>query len=138
MNPKPVPEIDDITRPFWEAAQRRTLELQRCDNCGTWIFYPNAWCTACYSRTLSWYPVSGRGNVYSYSIVHHPPFAAFSVDVPYVLATIELEEGPHMMTNIVHCAHEAVYVTMPVTVCFEDRNGFLVPQFEPARGVAGR
>jgi len=138
VNPKPVPEIDDITRPFWEAVQRRTLELQRCDTCGTWIFYPTAWCTACYSHALSWYPVSGRGSVYSYSVVHHPPFAAFSVDVPYVLATIELEEGPHMMTNIVHCAHETVYVAMAVTVCFEDRNGFLVPQFEPAPGVAGR
>lgn len=132
MNPKPLPDIDDITRPFWDAVQRRTLALQRCDDCATWIFYPNTWCTACFGRALSWHPVSGRGSVYTYSVVHYPPFEAFAAEVPYVLATVELEEGPHMMTNIVGCHHEAVHVGMRVQICFEDRNGFLVPQFGPA------
>ncbi len=134
MNPKPVPDIDLITRPFWDAVQRRTLELQRCDDCAAWIFYPNEWCTSCYGRRLSWRAVSGRGSVYTFSVVHQPPFAAFAAEVPYVLATIELDEGPHMMTNVVNCAPDGVYIGLPVTVCFEDRNGFLVPQFEPAAG----
>ena len=135
MSLKPLPEIDELTRPFWDAVQRGSLEIQRCRDCAQWVFYPNAWCTACYGKALEWKPVTGFGSVYSYSVVHYPPYASFAADVPYVLATIELDEGPHMMTNVVHCAWADVRIGMRVRLCFETRQGFRIPQFEPAAGA---
>jgi uncharacterized protein len=134
VSAKPKPEISDLTRPFWDAVQNDELHLQRCTACSTWIFYPNAWCTACYATELEWAPCSGRGTVWSYSVVYQAPYAAFERDVPYVLATIRLDEGPQMMTNLVNCPPEMVEVGMPVRFTVETRSGgFKVPQFEPVR-----
>ncbi len=132
MSAKPLPEVSDLTRPFWDAVQKSELHLQRCTVCSAWIYYPSEWCTACYATDLEWLPCSGRGVVWSYSIVHQAPYAAFEGDVPYVLATVRLEEGPQMMTNIVNCSLEAVAVGMAVRLTVEVRgDGFKVPQFEP-------
>ena len=132
MTDKALPELDELTQPFYAAIQRDELHIQRCGDCKTWVFYPNHWCTHCYSEQLTWTPCSGRGSVYSFSVVHYVPYPSYS-DVPYVLATIELEEGPHLMTNLVNCAWESVAVGMEVQLTTESRaGGFKVPQFEPA------
>jgi uncharacterized protein len=115
---KPLPKPSATSRPFWDAAKRHELTLQRCGGCHAFIYYPRDRCPHCLSDQLQWQPVSGRGKVYSYTVVRHASTRSFS-DKPYVLAIVELDEGPRMTTNI-EAPPEAVKVGMPVTVCFDD------------------
>jgi uncharacterized OB-fold protein len=115
---KPLPKPSPISRPFWEAARRHQLMLQRCAACGKFIYYPRPRCPHCFSDRLEWREVSGRGKVYSYTVVRRASSRAFA-DGPYVLAIVELEEGVRMTSNIVAPA-EAVRVEMPVRVHFDD------------------
>jgi uncharacterized protein len=98
---KPLPKSDPVTAPFWQSLHRGQMEVQRCDDCTSFVFYPRALCPACASRKLRWTPVSGRGRIYSLTIVHRPTNSAFKADVPYVVALVDLDEGCRMMTNIV-------------------------------------
>src|SRR5437016_5339502 len=93
---RPVPTPDAATAPYWQAAREHRLLLPRCLDCGRHHFYPRTLCPHCASPRIEWREVSGRGQVYSFTIVHRPPSPAFAADVPYVLASIALEEGPHL------------------------------------------
>jgi len=115
---KPLPKPSPVSAPFWEAARRHELKLQYCGACNAFIYYPRDRCPNCFSEGMEWRPVSGRGKVYSYTVVRRASSRAFA-DGPYVLAIVELEEGPRMTTNIV-APPEQVRVEMPVTVCFDD------------------
>lgn len=129
---KPLPVIDHDSRPFWEAARRHELMLQRCNNCKSYIFYPRAVCPTCMSDELAWEKVSGQGSVYSYTVVHRAP-AAFADDVPYVVAIIQLAEGPRMLSHVIKCPPAQVRIGMPVQVVFEDVNDEItLPKWEPA------
>jgi uncharacterized OB-fold protein len=115
---KPLPKPSPTSRPFWEAARRHELQLQRCSACGKFIYYPRDRCPSCFSDRLEWQRVSGRGKIYSYTLVRRASSRAFA-DAPYVLAIVELAEGPRMTTNIV-APPEQVRVEMPVEVVFDD------------------
>ena len=129
---KPLPELTNLTRPFWEAAKEGKLLVQRCCNCGERIFYPRNICTNCMSSNLEWVQVEGRGKVHTFTIVHYPPFPSFQNDVPYVLAVIELKEGPRMLTNIVECSTEKVNIGMEVEVVFDHvTKEIAIPEFRP-------
>lgn len=117
---KPLPRPTAVSQEFWAAARRHELRLQRCRSCGAHIFYPRAFCPACLSDSLEWTSVSGRGKVYSFTVVRRAMHPAFRPDVPYVLAIVELEEGPRLTTNIVGCDPSDVRVDMPVDVVFDD------------------
>jgi uncharacterized protein len=114
---KPLPKPTPTSRPYWDAARRHELSLQRCAACRAFIYYPRERCPHCFSDRLSWERVSGRGKVYSYTVVRRASSRAFPE--PYVLAIVELDEGPRMTTNI-DAAPENVKVGMPVTVQFDD------------------
>ena len=114
---KPLPKPSPMSEPFWEAARRHELWLQRCTDCGQFVFYPRPQCPNCWSAKLEWKPASGRGKIYSYTVVRRPTHRAFTE--PYVLAIVELEEGVRMTTNIV-AAPEQVRVGMGVNVLFDD------------------
>ncbi len=114
---KPLPKPSPTSRPFWEAARRHELQIQRCAACREYIYYPRNRCPKCFSDQLSWERVSGRGKVYSYTIVRRASSRAFSD--PYVLAIVELAEGPRMTSNIV-APLDQVRVEMPVEVFFDD------------------
>mgnify|MGYP001012151578 CR=1 FL=1 len=116
----PLPRPTALSQPFWDAANEGRLILQRCGACGVYRWTPQILCTACLSEEFSWEEVSGRGTLYSYTIVHRAPLAAF--ETPYVLATVELEEGPLMLTQIVESAHERLAVDAPVEVAFTRAN----------------
>ncbi len=115
---KPLPKPSKVSAPFWAAARRHQLVLQRCERCGTFIYYPRSRCPHCFDDRLGWQQVSGRGVVYSFTVVRRAMSRAFG-DAPYVLAIVELEEGPRLTTNIV-AAPEAVSVGMKVTAHFDD------------------
>lgn len=116
---KPLPTPSPDSRPFWDAAKRHELHLPRCRDCDQFFFYPRHLCPQCLGSNLEWQRVSGNGTVYSFTVVRRPPNKLF-IDVPYVLAIVELDEGPRLTTNIVGCAPQAVRCGSPVTVVFED------------------
>lgn len=128
--PAPVPSPE--TEPFWAAAREQRLVLPRCDACGDCWFPPSLACPRCGSERHSWVPASGRGTVFSFVVYHRVYHRAFKAKVPYVVAVIELEEGPRLISNVVGIAPEQVRCDMLVRVVFEDiRNGFRIPQFTP-------
>lgn len=115
---KPLPKPTPTSRPFWEAARHHELKIQRCGACQSYIYYPRDRCPRCFSDRLSWERVTGRGKVYSYTVVRRASSRSFS-DQPYVLAIVELDEGPHMTTNIV-AEPAQVRIGMPVAAYFDD------------------
>ena len=132
---KPLPKSDPLTARFWESVHRGGLEIQRCDDCGSFVFFPRGLCPAGSSRSLTWRPVSGRGQVYSFTIVHRPTSPVFRDDVPYVVALVELEEGCRMMSNIVDVAAtpEGVWIGMPVTITYDRVSPTMtLPKFRPS------
>lgn len=136
--PKPLPVVNEDTREYWASCQRHELVIQRCRACGRFQFYPRGICSHCCSEDLEWAKAAGKGQVYSYSVVHRPPSKAFAPDVPYVVAIVELAEGVRMMTNIVDCPPEAVRIGMPVEVMFQDVTAEItLPQFRPIGAAQG-
>lgn len=133
--PLPEPRVDEVTAPYWEAAADGRLVLPRCRACGRTHHHPRGLCPHCWSTDLEWVAAAGTGEVVTFSVVHQPPSPAFAV--PYVLAVIELAEGPRMMANVVDVTPSAVTVGMPVEVTFERRDTTTLPQFRPAAGRPG-
>ena len=131
--PAPSPVVTPETEEFWAATAEGRLLLRRCDDCGTVIWYPRAHCPGCGSQRTSWSDASGNGTVYAFTVVHRSVVDGFREAVPYVVAYVELEEGPRVMTNIVDCDPGSVEVGMPVTVVFHDTGkGNALFRFRPA------
>ena len=126
LAPTPTPE----TAPFWAAAAAGRLSIQRCRTCGRHYFYPRSFCPACQSADVEWTDVSGRGRLVSY-VINHRPLPPADLDVPQVIALVELEEGVRMLTNIVDSPAEpaALPLDAPVSVAFEARGDLKVPVF---------
>jgi hypothetical protein len=128
---RPIPAGGNVVGEFWSAAADGRLLIQRCATCGTRQFYPRQVCATCGS-TPEWEQASGRGVVHTFTIVRQNGAKPFSAELPYVVAIVELEEGPRMMGNVTGCAPEDVTVGMPVhayAVTIEE--GLAVPFWEP-------
>ena len=130
---QPLPDVRGSARPYWSAALRGELQLPFCDRCAIAIFYPRDFCPSCGARSVTWRRCSGRGIVYSFSVIHTHPHPAFKQRVPYVVALVTLEEGARLMTEIVDCPPDTVRVGMAVIVDFR-RAGedVALPVFRPA------
>jgi uncharacterized OB-fold protein len=129
--PAPAPVVSIESRPFWDATAEGRLLLPRCDDCGVTIWYPRAICPQCWSGAVSWFEGSGRGHIYSYTLVSRGQ-GAYRDAGPYVLAYVELEEGPRIMTNIVDAEPSALGIGLPVEVVFHDTGeGAALPRFRP-------
>jgi uncharacterized OB-fold protein len=130
---KPLPRPAPESAPYWEAAKQHRLELPRCNACGKFWFPPSQRCPHCLAGAFSWQAVSGRGKVFSFVVFHRVYHPAFAQEVPYVVALVELEEGPRLLTNIVGIAPEQVSCEMAVKAVFDDvADGVAVPKFTPA------
>ena len=130
--PAPAPAVNPETEEFWAATARGRLLLKRCLDCGSVIWYPRAICPQCASLRTEWFQSSGRGHVYSYT-VNHRGEGAYAEAVPYVLAYVELDEGPRVMTNLVEAGEPDLVVGLPVEVVFHDTGeGTALPRFRPA------
>lgn len=130
---KPLPRLDEESRGYWEALARHALYVQRCRDCGTVRFPPRAVCTSCMSSATEWLRCSGRGTVYSFTVTHQNQAPGFREELPYVLAIVELAEGPRVMTNVVEVAPDAVRIGMAVEVVFDDiAPGTTLAKFRPA------
>jgi uncharacterized OB-fold protein len=128
--PRATPE----TQPYWDATAAGRLDLPKCRPCDQVFFYPRSSCPRCGSTDLEWVTCSGKGRLHTYVVSHRP---APGFPVPTVIAVVELDEGPRMMTNLVDADPEALELDMPVEVRFEQRTGTAVPVFAPVKENAG-
>ncbi len=132
------PAVTPDTAPYWEAARRRELRLQRCAGCRVFRFHPGPVCPRCGSDEAGWEQVSGRGEVYSYVVVHRATHPVFEPDVPYVVALVELDEtgGIRLPSRLVGVAPAGVSIGMAVEVDFAEVTAdCAVPVFRPARAA---
>jgi uncharacterized protein len=129
---KPLPQITPEMRPFWDAARRHRLVVQRCGGCGTHRFPARDICSRCLSREAEWVPVSGRGSVFSWAVMHQVYHPGFAADVPYAVVVVELEEGARLISNLVGCPIGDLAPGMPVEVAFDDVTPEVtLPKFRP-------
>lgn len=130
---RPVPRPSEQSAGFWAATTEGRFLIQRCASCGQAIFYPRVNCTRCGSTELGSEDASGAGTVYTYTVARRPTHRAFADAGPYVIAIVELAEGPHVTTNIVDCDPDEVRIGMAVEVTFaEEVDGVALPLFRPA------
>ncbi|MCF8564346.1 Zn-ribbon domain-containing OB-fold protein [Alicyclobacillus tolerans] len=128
-NQIPRPVLDGDSKPFWEAVQRKELLIKQCGDCHQHIFYPRSICPHCFSDNVKWVSSSGRGRIYSYTVVHRA-YGPFRGQTPFVVALVDLEEGVRMMTRI-QGDREKVAIDLPVRVTFEQVDEELtLPYFE--------
>ena len=123
---------DAVTLPFWQAAAEHRLVVQRCTGCGHTRLPPAPVCPECRSAEADWKALSGRGEVYTYTVVHRP--LAAGQQLPFVIAVIALEGGGgvRMISNLVSVRPEDVRVGMPVELVWEDMSAELaLPRFRP-------
>lgn len=129
--PRPTPE----SQPFWDACARHELVMQRCTSCERFWFPPSNRCQHCWSDGFAWMPVSGRGELFSFTVFHRAYARELAGQLPYVVAVVECEEGPRLITNVVGCELDLVRVGMPVEVVFEEiADGSTLHAFRPRVG----
>jgi uncharacterized OB-fold protein len=116
---KPLPQISAAMAPFFEAARRKELVVQRCRGCGALRFPARDRCSACLAREADWAPVSGRGKIFSLAVMHQVYHPGFASEVPYAVVLVELDEGPRLISNVVGCPPGELRVGMPLEVVFE-------------------
>jgi uncharacterized OB-fold protein len=132
--PLPTPMTPEA-KPYWDGLKSRTLMLPRCGDCGHTFFYPRVLCPVCHSRAISWVQASGRGKLHAFGIAHQTFNKAYKVPPPYVLAMIELEEGPRMLSNLINVKPDprTIKCDMPVEVVFHTlTDDVTLPLFQPA------
>jgi uncharacterized OB-fold protein len=126
----PAPEIQPELRDFWAATLEGKLLVPRCTACGQAHWYPRMICPFCHSTELAWEPATGSGTVYTFSIVRRGmgDYGA----APYVLAYVELAEGPRVITNLVDCEPESVEIGQAVELVFHRASDeAALPRFRP-------
>jgi hypothetical protein len=130
--PKPIPEPDEASRPFFDAALSGRLLLMKCGTCETVRLPSRQHCDACLSTEVEWVEASGRATVRSFGIMHQRLHPAFADEIPYNVAVVELEEGPRLPTNLVGIANDAIRVGMKVVLEWERHEDVALPKFRPA------
>lgn len=115
---KPIPSPTDATQPFWQGCSSGVLRLRRCSHCDRFRG-PSRMVCECGQSDFVWTDTTGRGQVFSYTVLHRAPDPAFRADLPYVIAVVALEEGPHLLANLVGCAPDSVSIGMRVHAVFE-------------------
>ena len=122
--PAPTPNLE--TQAFWDAAAQGKLVIKSCTACKELHHYPRALCPHCFSDKTEWKQMSGKGKIYSYTVMRRAP-------VPYAIAYVTLDEGVTMLTNIVDCDFDSLKIGQPVTVVFKPTDGGPpMPMFKPA------
>ena len=121
-----APSVNPETKPYWDAAAEGKLLVKKCTACGELHFYPRANCPFCFSDKTVWQEASGKGTIYTYSVMRRAP-------IPYAIGYVTLEEGPTMMTDIVDCDLDSIKIGQKVQLVFKpSEGGPPVPMFTPA------
>ena len=122
MSERPIPVVDADSRTYWEAAGHHELKLPYCNSCECAFFYPRALCPTCHDDAIEWRTASGKGVIYSYTISRRPAGPGFKEKVPYIVALVDLDEGPRLLTNIITDNVEGIRIGQRVTVTYEKLN----------------
>lgn len=133
---KPLPEPDADSRPFWDACRKHELRAQQCTGCGRFRWPPQGVCPSCHSWDHAWARLPGTGKVLSFVVVHYVAVAAFSGDVPYVIAQVELDgtDAGVILTSNVIAPWEQIRVGIEIAVVFEDVTpDCTLPKFRPVK-----
>ena len=131
----PLPRPTELTQHFWAGAAERRLVILRCGACGFWLHPPRPICRRCRSWDVGPEEVSGRGELYTYTVTETPFHPYWADKVPYVVAVVTLEEQPdlRLITNVVDCVEEALRVGLPLEVTYVDAApGLTLPVFRPS------
>jgi len=133
-----LPEgIPSSQMPFWESLKAKAVKVQRCDNCGAFLYIPKDICNKCHGDQLTWTPISGRGELYTYTVVRRAPTPAYQEEAPYSLAHVTMDEGFRMIAKLKGVAPEDVRIGMPVQITYEDVTpDWTLMDFEPAPAAA--
>lgn len=116
---RPLPKVTRLNAPFFEAAAKGELRLQRCLQCQKWVYYPRYICPFCFSSELEWVQTSGLGRIISYSAVYRPQHAYFDNMIPIILIAVVLEEGPIIISSLVGQTNSNVSIGAQVQAVFE-------------------
>lgn len=129
---KPLPRVNGDNQEFWEGCRNHELKFQQCASCGHIRFPASLVCPKCLCSDFQSIVSTGTGKVYTYAVYHVAFHQGFLEDLPYVVAVVELQEGPRLLTNIVGCPPEEVSCEMPVTVVWKDATPDIsLPMFRP-------
>ena len=118
--PRPLPELEGLTKDFYGHCKRRELRFQRCGDCGAWRHVPREMCAECGSWSWEWAPSSGRGRVFTWTVVARALHPAFQDACPYAPVVSEMEEGVRILSEVADCPPDELEIDMPVEVIFED------------------
>ncbi len=138
---RPVPVPNTWTKPFWDAAKRGVLELQRCQSCGNFQHPPYATCLKCIGVDLKFEPVTGGGTIYAYTIMYHTGDQRFASVVPYASIIVELDAAPGALLagNLLGAPYTEAKVGRRVEVVFERLDDDItLPQFRLAGATSAR
>ncbi|MWA01586.1 DNA-binding protein [Actinomadura sp. LD22] len=130
-------EVTPETEPFWEGAAQGELRMQRCLSCRRFYFFPRRTCRYCHSGDVEWRRLSGQAKLLSY-VINRRPVVPRGESEPQIIAIVEVDEGPRMLTNLVGVEPDpdALVLDGPLTVEFQERGGRPMPVFRPAVGAA--
>ena len=125
-----VPQPDELTQPFWDASAEGRLVIQRCQSCKFWAHPPRIICNKCHSFDMKWEPVSGKGKIYSWEVMHMQSITGFEDRVPYTTLLIELDEQPKLLLLSYQAStDDTLKIGQSVEVFFEQVENFTLPQF---------
>ena len=116
---KPMPLPTPLTRPYWDGLAQDRIRIQRCDDCGAWVFYPRSHCNHCLSNRLTWHDVSGRATLYTFTVTRQPTAPFFADEVPQRLAVVELDEGVRLTATLVDVADADIRIGMRLKPVFD-------------------
>ncbi|SAI70255.1 Predicted nucleic-acid-binding protein containing a Zn-ribbon [Bordetella ansorpii] len=134
---KPMPLIDVWNRPFWEACREGRLIAQKCLQSGEVWFPPAPISPVSRTEQWEWVHLSGMGRVASWVVFHKGYFKGFSAELPYVVAQIDLQEGPSLLSNLIDVEASEITTGMPVEVVFQNAaEGMLIPCFKKRKDAA--
>jgi uncharacterized OB-fold protein len=132
MYEKPLPVIDPESQPYWTGLREQRLLIKRCRDCGRHHHYPRELCPHCGSDALEWVQAKGTGTVYTFTVARRPAGPAFKADTPYVVAIVELDEGPRMMSTLVGIDPDQVRIGLKLAVRYEAVTPEItLPRFAP-------
>lgn len=135
---KPLPAMVGMTKQFYDFCKQRELRFQRCKGCRQWRHVPREMCASCGSWEWEWAKSSGRGHVFTWTVVARPMHPAFMTDVPYAVVVVEMEEGVRLVSTLTDCPPDEIEMGMPVEVVFDDvTDEVTLPRFQRVRDVAG-
>ena len=132
---KPLPELEGMAGEFYGFCKQGELRFQRCDDCGAWRHVPRELCAECGSWQWQWARSSGRGEVFTFTVVGRALHPAFRDDTPYAPVVVEMEEGVRLLSQVVDCPPDELEIGIPVEVVFDAvTDEVTLPRFRRANG----